>query len=116
MAIGGKAAFVGGVVLGAIVAPIVMFSAGWIVTSGAEHANAERAADAAIVAKLTPICVHQFSQDTSRNADLAKLKTLDEYTRPNFVMKNGWATMPGSKDPIEVVANACAARLVALAK
>jgi hypothetical protein len=68
MAVGGKAAFVGGMVLGAVVAPIVMFSAAWIVTSGAEHANAERAADAALVAHLTLICVQQFSKDTISSA------------------------------------------------
>lgn len=116
MAIGSKTAFIGGLVIGAVVTPIVMFSAGWIVTSGAEHANAQKAADAALVAQLTPTCVLQFSKDEKRTADLAKLKSLDEYTRPNFVMQNGWATMPGGKDPIEVVANACARRLVALDK
>ena len=105
-----------GVIVGAVVAPIGLFSAGWVLTSGAAGAKAQQSADAAIVANLTPICLSQFSKDAKHNADLAKLRALDQWTRPDFVTKSGWATMPGGGEPNSLVATECARRLVALDK
>ena len=84
--------FFGGVVIGAIVAPAVMFAAGWIVTSGAASAAVEDAVDAAVVQSLTPICVSQFPQDATRSEALAKLKSLSRWDRPDYVVQSGWAT------------------------
>ena len=35
------------------------------------------------------------------------------YGRAEIVMKNGWATMPGSKDPSRQVASACGDQIAA---
>jgi len=61
-----KRLFFTGVLVGAFVAPIALFSAGWIVTRGAANAAAKESAQAAMVESLTPICISQFSQDASR--------------------------------------------------
>lgn len=65
MANGSKKLFFGGVVTGAVVAPIALFSLGWIVTSGAASASAKESAQLAVVESLTPICMTQFSQDAA---------------------------------------------------
>jgi hypothetical protein len=93
-----------------------MFSAGWIVTSGASSAASENAVQAALVENLTPICVSQFPQGTSRGDQLAKLKALSQWNRPEYVSENGWATMPGSGSANGLVASECARRLAELEK
>ena len=105
-----------GVLAGAIVAPIGLFAAGWIVTSGAANATAKESATAAVIENLTPICVSQFPQDASRSDQLAKLKSLSQWDRPDFVSKSGWATMPGGSSANTFVANECARRLAELEK
>jgi hypothetical protein len=111
-----KRLFFAGVLVGALVAPVALFSAGWIVTSGAANAAAKESADAAIVESLTPICVSQFPQDASRVAQLAKLKSLSQWDRPDFVEQSGWATMPGGSSANNLVASECAERLADLKK
>lgn len=108
--------FFTGVLAGAIVAPIGLFVAGWIVTSGAADAAAKESAEAALIERLTPICVSQFPQDASRGAQLAKLKSLSQWDRPEFVAQSGWATMPGGSSADNGVANECARRLADLEK
>lgn len=108
--------FFTGVLAGAIAAPIGLFAAGWIVTSGVADTAAKESAEAAVIASLTPICVSQFPQDASRGDQLAMLKSLSQWDRPEFVSKSGWATMPGGSSADTVVANECARRLADLEK
>jgi hypothetical protein len=108
--------FFAGILTGAIIAPIVMFSAGWIVTSGASNAAVKDSAQDAVVASLAPICVMQFDAATGRGDHLAKLKALSQWDRSEFVTKNGWATMPGAESANSLVASECARRLAALEK
>jgi hypothetical protein len=116
MAKASKKLFFAGVLVGAVVAPIAMFSAGWIVTSGAAGAAAKESAEEAVVENLTPICLSQFSKDASRTDQLAKLKALSQWNRSDFVAQNGWATMPGGGQANSLVATECARRLAALDK
>lgn len=116
MARANKKLFFAGVAVGAVVAPIAMFSAGWIVTSGASHAAIKEAEQLAIVENLTPICLSQFPADGTRVDTLAKLKALSQWNRADFVSANGWATMPGGGSVNGLVASECARRLVALEK
>ena len=116
MAKSDKKWFFAGVLVGAIVAPIGLFSAGWIVTSGAANAAAKESAQMAIVENLTPICISQFPQDTNRSVQLATLKALSRWDRPDFVVQSGWATMPGSSSANDIVASECARRLAELEK
>ena len=116
MAKANKKLFFVGVLVGAVVAPIVLFSVGWIVTSGAANAAARESADAAVVEYLTPICVTQFPHDAGRGDQLAKLKSLSQWDRPAFVAESGWATMPGGSSANTLVASECARRLADLEK
>ncbi|NIM97818.1 MAG: hypothetical protein GTO24_06985 [candidate division Zixibacteria bacterium] len=103
--------FVWGLVVGAIVLLIVIFSAGWVVTSSSAKAQAHEIATAAVVDRLAPISVAQFMQDPKRKERLKELKALDYWKRADYVKEQGWATMPGEKEPDYKVANECAKRL-----
>ena len=106
--------FVWGVVVGAIVLLIVIFSAGWVVTSGSAQAKAEEMAEKAVVDHLAPICVEQFQQDPNREERLKELKEKSSWERGDYVKETGWATMPGAESPARGVADECARRLMEL--
>jgi hypothetical protein len=55
--------FVWGMAGGAIVLLIVIFSAGWVVTSGSAELKAKAMAADAVRNRLPPIAVAQFMQD-----------------------------------------------------
>ena len=106
--------FAWGMAAGMVVLLIVIFSAGWVVTSNSAKAQAHEVATAAVVDRLAPISVVQFMQDPNRLARLKELKALDSWKRADFVKEQGWATMPGEKESDYNVANECAKRLVKL--
>ncbi|KPK96783.1 MAG: hypothetical protein AMJ95_12350 [Omnitrophica WOR_2 bacterium SM23_72] len=106
--------FVWGVVVGAIVLLIVIFSAGWVVTSGSAQAKAEEMAEKAVVDNLAPICVAQFLKDPNREERFKQLKAKDPWMRDDYVKEAGWATMPGAESPARGVADECARRLMEL--
>ena len=106
--------FAWGMAVGMVVLLIVVFSAGWVVTSKTARAMAEEISTTAVVDRLAPISVAQFMQDPNRVARLAELKKLDSWQRADFVKEQGWAIMPGEKESDYNVANECARRLVEL--
>ncbi len=108
--------FVWGLVVGAIVLLIVIFSAGWVTTSGSAQNKAEEMAEEAVVARLAPICVVQFLQDPEKDKKFKELKETSSWERGDYVKKQGWATMPGEKEPDSKVADECANRLAELEK
>jgi hypothetical protein len=100
-----------GAVFGALATAIVGFSwAGWTLGSTAEQ-MAERSASKAVVAALAPICVDKFQRTAEATATLAQLKATDTWQQDAFVVKGGWATFPGDKEPNREVAEACAKML-----
>ena len=106
--------FAGGMAAGAVVLLVVIFSTGWMVTSGSAKANAYEISQAAVVDRLAPISVAQFMEDPKRVERLSELKALDEWKRADYVKEQGWATMPGEEKADYNVANECARRLVDL--
>jgi len=106
--------FVWGMVVGVIVLLIVIFSTGWLVTSGSAQAKAEEMAEKAIIDQLAPICVAQFLQDPNREERLKELKEKSSWEQGDYVEKTGWATMPGAESPARGVADECARRLMEL--
>jgi len=104
--------FIWGMVVGAIVLLIVIFSTGWVVTSGSAKAKAEEMAKDAVVNRLAPICVEKYLKDPNKEERLKELKNIDSWKRGEYVQKQGWATMPGEKEPDSKVADECAKRLV----
>ncbi|MBW2028943.1 MAG: hypothetical protein JRH06_00595 [Deltaproteobacteria bacterium] len=103
-----------GVAVGMVVLLIVIFSAGWVVTSGSAKSMAQDIADKAVVERLAPICVAQFMKDPNREERLKELEKLDSWQRSDYVKKQGWAVMPGEKESDYDVADECARRLMKL--
>lgn len=101
-----------GAIGGAIVLAIIGFAWGGWVTGGTAKEMAKEKADKAVVDRLAPICVTQFQQDPNKEERLKELKELDSWKRSDFVKKQGWATMPGDKEPDTEVAGECARRLL----
>ena len=91
---------------------IVGFSWGGWVTGGTARQTAETMARDAVVARLAPICVMQSGRDLGKGQKLVALKEESTWQRGEYVGKQGWATMPGEKEPDRRVAEACAALLL----
>jgi hypothetical protein len=106
--------FVWGMVVGMAVLLVVIFSAGWVVTSGTAEAEAKAMAKDAVMNRLAPIAIAQFMQEPNKEEQLKELKNLDYWKRSEFVKTQGWATMPGEKEPQSNVAEECARRLMDL--
>lgn len=93
---------------GAIVLAIIGFAWGGWVTDGTAREMAAEAANTAVVDRLTPICVEQFNRDSDKDQKFKELKEQDSWKRGDYVQEQGWATMPGEKDPDSTVAGKCA--------
>ena len=107
--------FAWGMAVGMVVLLIVIFSAGWVVTSGSAKAEAKAMATDAVMNRLAPIAVAQFMQDPNKEERLKELKELKSWganNRSDFVQKQGWATMPGEKEPDGQIADEVARRLM----
>ena len=100
-----------GAVSGAVALAIVGFSWGGWVTAANSEQTAKQSADTAVIAVLAPICARQFRDQPNAESKLVELKALASYAQSGFVEKGGWATMPGSKNPVDGVAESCAAIL-----
>ena len=88
---------------------------GWV-TGGAAEKIAEKMAEDAVVLRLAPICVFQFTQDPEKDSKLKELKDTGTWQRREYVEKQGWATMPGEEEPDRKVAEACATLLAAMSQ
>ena len=100
-----------GAVGGAIVLAIIGFTWGGWVTGSTAQEMAEELAQKAVVARLAPICVEQFNQDSEKDRKLKELKETDSWQRDDYVKKQGWATIPGEKEADSAVAAKCAGML-----
>ena len=103
-----------GAVGGGIVLAIIGFAWGGWVTGGTAQKMAEEMAEDAVAARLAPICVEQFNQDSEKDQKLEKFKETRAWERGDYVEKQGWATMPGEKEADSKVAGKCAELLVEL--
>ena len=96
-----------GAVVGAIALAVIGFTWGGWVTGGNATEAAGQTARTAVIAALAPICATQFRDQADAAAKLAELKALGSYERSDFIVKGGWATMPGSEAPVSGVAYSC---------
>ncbi len=101
------------VVFGFAVAAVVLtlivgFNWGGWVTGG----SAQAMANDAVVLRLAGVCVAQFDQDLGNQQKLSELKEKRVYQQDDYVIEQGWATMPGDEKPDSKVAAACAKLLV----
>ena len=93
-------------------ATIVVGSAwgGWV-TGGTARSMASDAADGARAQLAATVCVAGFNHGPDAVAQLAELKKASSYEGSQIVEKNGWATMPGSADPVRGAADICVQKL-----
>ncbi|MCX6703003.1 MAG: hypothetical protein NTW60_04030 [Candidatus Wolfebacteria bacterium] len=89
---------------------------GWFLGSTADKMAADRA-EAAVVKVTTPICVKSFLAQSGAAKKLEELKAIDStWQKREFMEKGGWATVPGSEEPVPGLADACAEELVKVKK
>lgn len=96
-----------GAVAGAIAVAAIGFNWGGWVTGK----TAREMAQTAIVDRLVPICVGQFNEDSNKATKLVELKNIDSWKRADYIVKQGWATMPGAKEASSEVAGDCATKI-----
>jgi hypothetical protein len=84
---------------------------GWV-TAGTARQAAAAMAEEAVVKRLAPICVLQAGRDPEKGVKLVALKGESSWQQGEYVGKQGWATMPGEREPDRRVAEACAALLL----
>ncbi|HEU5188167.1 MAG TPA: hypothetical protein VFX14_00610 [Methylomirabilota bacterium] len=99
-----------------ILTMIVGFSWGGWVTGSTARAMAEARGEDAVVKRLAPMCALRFENASDKEQRLKELKDAGAWDRAEYVMKQGWATLPGDKEPERKVADECAKLLVADAK
>ena len=106
-----------GAVVGSILTMTVGFGLGGWVTGGAADQAARLQAAAAVTSALVPVCLAASKADPQGVKKLGELKAITySYEQQEFVMKAGWATMPGSEGPSREVAGACAEALLKTAE
>ena len=91
---------------------IIGFGWGGWVTGGTARRTAETMAHDAVVQRLAPICVVQSGRDPAKAPKLVAMKDESSWQRGEYVGKQGWATMPGEREPDRKVAEACAILLM----
>ena len=94
-------------VAGALALAFVGFVFGGWVTSGKSMVVADEMARKQVVAAMVPICIEQSKRDPDAAAKLADLKAAVSYNRNDMLMQTGWATMPGSSEPLRMVGEKC---------
>jgi hypothetical protein len=104
--------FLLGAVLGAGLLGMLGFNGlGWK-TGGKADAQAKQEVGNAVAMAHAQICMAQFNSAKDAAGQLAKLQTIDRWSRGDTIAKGGWATMPGAKEPGSNVAQACADLLI----
>lgn len=92
---------------------VVGFTWGGWVTGGTARAMAEARGQEAVVERLAPICVLRVQDSPDKVKMIEDLQEVSSWAQAEHVMKQGWATMPGEKEPERRVAAECARLLVA---
>lgn len=96
---------------------LIGFAFGGWVTGGKATEMARQSADKAVIAALAPICVDKFRHASDAAENLGKLNAISySWEKGTYVSQGGWATLPGSSEPNQGVAQACAELLGTLAK
>ena len=102
-----------GAVAGSVITMIIGFSYGGWITMGTAARLAQQQADTSVTTALVPVCIAQSKADRAVLKKIGELTALtSSYDQGDFVTKMGWATIPGSRDPVRDVAEACAATLL----
>ncbi|WP_237050398.1 hypothetical protein [Microvirga ossetica] len=102
-----------GAACGAVALAVIGFSWGGWVTGGTARTMAADQSKAEVVTALSLICVDQSKRDPQLTERVAAIKTASSWNRGDLVLKNGWATMPGTAEGNSQVAKDCADKIAA---
>jgi hypothetical protein len=91
---------------------VVGFEWGGWVTGKTARGMAEAAGKDAVVARLAPMCVIQATHDPNWAEKRKALQATDSWNRSDYVVKQGWATMPGEHEGDSRVAEECVTLLL----
>ena len=101
-----------GAIVGAIIVMIIGFSwGGWVLGSTSQK-NADTMVADALVARLAPMCVAQFNEDTQKDTRFKELQAKNRWEREKYVEEQGWATMPFEKEPDSRVSEVCVEQIL----
>ena len=101
-----------GAVAGALLISWIGISGlGWMSGSDADRL-AKQQSEHAVVEAYALICNAQYKAADNFPVRLAALGKTDRWSRGDVLVKGGWATMVGSKEPIYGVSQACADLLI----
>ena len=81
-------------------------------TSHAAETMAELAARNATTAALVPVCIARANEDPSYATTMEQIVAQKSWDRDETLKTAGWATMPGSESPNQLVADACVKALM----
>ena len=79
---------------------------GWM-SPGSAQKQTDEAVFAALVEKLTPICVGNFNADADQESKWERVKNAAYYNRDAVFAEQGWATFMGSDEPVERIVESC---------
>lgn len=85
---------------------------GWVTSAKADK-TAQTLASAAVVERLTPICVEQFNQDPDKAQKLGEMTAMSSSASVKYVQEQGWATIAGVETPDRKVADSCTKLILA---
>ncbi len=102
-----------GAACGAVALAVLGFSWGGWVTDRTARAMAYDQSKTDMVAALSLICVEQSKRDPQLAERVAAIKAASSWERGGIVIKNGWATMPGTTEADSQVARVCADKVSA---
>ena len=101
-----------GAIVGAIIVMIIGFGwGGWVLGSTSQKNGDTMVADA-LVARLAPMCVGQFNADAEKDTKFKELQAKSRWEREEYVMEQGWATMPFEKEADRRVAEVCGEQIL----
>lgn len=103
----------GGVVVGAILTLAIGFQYLGFTTEETANEMASMAAKTASIEALVPFCLATAKADPDFEPKLESIKSARTWERDNVVTKAGWTILPGSEEPNNDIAKACAAALMA---
>jgi hypothetical protein len=97
----------------AVALAVIGFSWGGWVTGGTARTMATDQSKVDVVTALSLICIDQSKRDPLLAERVAAIKTASSWNRGDLVLKNGWATMPGSAEGDSQIAKDCADKIAA---
>lgn len=84
---------------------------GWMQDSTAARL-AKQKSEAAVTSALAPVCAAQFRAAPDAAGRLVALEKIQRWSRGEELVKAGFTTMPGSTEPNQNIAAACAELLI----